>query len=540
MKNQHLKPRIYRILSFIMIPMVILVLALFGYTCYKNYLHSIASIEESERSISNSIYEQIKNIEETTISEVYLPDFLYFSNSSQETRISIHAEKFASKLHKSLSNNPMYKGLVMYNSIVDRTYQYNLSGSVFDNDSKYEDIRQQFINGTIKRNTNYVLASINGRTYLAYIVNQRYGSIALLIDPTYNEIFKSVSKLNDDRIIIKYGDNTEFSKNSIPVQVRNYPVFLTYDGFSLKDLIVLDAQQIIIIIVIILLLLFMIYEYLHLNNLLINPLLHLSASFDMIANSDMNYRIKDTSDIYEINQFYTGFNHMLDEIKNAEDESHRQQMDAVQAKLQYLQLQIRPHFYLNCLKNINSLAEMKEYQKIQDLVIYLSDYFRYNFQDVKNFVTVREELEAVQSYVDLCRCLYNTIDLEFDLEPEVLDARTLPLTILTFIENAIKHGAELDQLIIKISSYIHLRDDGEVYVVVKVANTGNFDEETLKRLNQNDPIMVYTRDKVGIANVRYRMWLIYGNNFDLSFYNENEDAVVELSFPVRDTTVYEE
>ena len=90
-------------------------------------------------------------------------------------------------------------------------------------------------------------------------------------------------------------------------------------------------------------------------------------------------------------------------------------LDAVPAKLQYLQLQIRPHFYLNCLKNINSRAQMHEDEKIQTLVISLSDYFRYNFQDVKNFVTVREELEAVQSYVDLCRCLYNEIELEFGI-----------------------------------------------------------------------------------------------------------------------------
>jgi len=45
-------------------------------------------------------------------------------------------------------------------------------------------------------------------------------------------------------------------------------------------------------------------------------------------------------------------------------------------------------------------------KKIQDLVIYLSDYFRYNFQDVKNFVTVREELEAAKSYVDYIGTLF--------------------------------------------------------------------------------------------------------------------------------------
>ncbi len=224
---------------------------------------------------------------------------------------------------------------------------------------------------------------------------------------------------------------------------------------------------------------------------------------------------------------------MLDAIKDAKNETHQQQMSAIQAKLQYLQLQIRPHFYLNCLKNINSLAQLKEYEKIQTLVICMSDYFRYNFQDVRNLVPIQEELKAVQSYVDLCELLYTSINLQFDIESEIMEFECLPLSILTFVENAIKHGKNLEHIEIIIKLYMSMCEDGEMDIVCKIQNTGHFDNEALEQLNTipvNSDI-VYRKERVGILNVRYRLWLLYADNYSLSFYNQDNYANVELHFP---------
>ena len=207
-------------------------------------------------------------------------------------------------------------------------------------------------------------------------------------------------------------------------------------------------------------------------------------------------------------------------------------MDAVHAKLQYLQLQIRPHFYLNCLKNINSLAAMHEDQKIQDLVIFLSDYFRYSFQDARSFVSLQEELEAVQSYANLCKLLDNQVSLEFDLESDVLTGRCLPLSILTFLENSIKHGKN-SKNIVHISAKMFLNNEGDPYIAITVEDNGKgFSEEMLNYLNSADPTkLIYRKDRIGIANVRYRLWYTYKENASLSFENNGSNAVVKITFP---------
>ena len=134
--------------------------------------------------------------------------------------------------------------------------------------------------------------------------------------------------------------------------------------------------------------------------------------------------------------------------------------------------------------------------------------------------------------MDLCRCLYNEIELEFDIDSEVLGIKCLPLTILTFVENAIKHGKDLSQLVIKIYAGITINEDGEVYANIRIANTGHFDDEALTQLNDESPeTVIYKKERVGISNVRYRMWLIYGEHFKLTFKNKDNDAIVQLQFP---------
>ena len=50
-------------------------------------------------------------------------------------------------------------------------------------------------------------------------------------------------------------------------------------------------------------------------------------------------------------------------------------------KMQYYQIQIRPHFFLNCMKNLYAMAEGKKYEKIQEMILTLSSYLRAVLKD---------------------------------------------------------------------------------------------------------------------------------------------------------------
>lgn len=535
MKYNHLMPRSRLIIKCIVIPLIILCGCLLSYSFYRNYIYNTHAIKEAEQSIKDSIQDELQTVRDNTGTHIHSTNFLQFTNSSKQPIITSRANALADQLNQEFSYSNIVKGMILYNSQIDRYYTYfaNTSASVDFLKISHQVLTPYFKQMDSQRTFAFYTLETNHTIYILYVINQRYGSLAVVISPEDNAVYQSFNELYEDHLVfVSDKDDTSTMASPIITDFDNLSLSLVYTNNNFMKLIGYNPIQIIALCSIILLFLATILAFNYLQHLLFNPLQHLSDSFTTIASGNTDYRITRTSNVYEINQFYQGFNDMLDALENEKSERHRQQMDAAQAKLQYLQLQIRPHFYLNCLKNINSLAQMHEDEKIQTLVISLSDYFRYNFQDVKNFVTVREELEAVQSYVDLCRCLYNEIELEFDIDSEVLGIKCLPLTILTFVENAIKHGKDLSQLVIKIYAGITINEDGEVYANIHIANTGHFDDEALTQLNDESPeTVIYKKERVGISNVRYRMWLIYGKHFKLTFKNKDNDAIVQLQFP---------
>ncbi|RKJ38869.1 hypothetical protein D7X94_14545 [Acutalibacter sp. 1XD8-33] len=58
--------------------------------------------------------------------------------------------------------------------------------------------------------------------------------------------------------------------------------------------------------------------------------------------------------IDDIRALADGINLMLDAVKRSKEEEIDSRTAAVHAQLQYFQLQVRPHFYFNCMKNLNS------------------------------------------------------------------------------------------------------------------------------------------------------------------------------------------
>lgn len=538
MKQVHLIPKTYQIILTIILPLIVLCLTLLTYTFYKNYEYNTHSIEEAVSSTVLSINRDISSIESTIDIGLYSSDFLFFSNSSRPSKITYYSTRFANSLLPFFNRSDIVRCLAFYNTQNDRLYLYNE-----DARSYITDVRDQlhtFLSGEssaggVSRVKEHSVLTLNDRSYLCYVIKQRYGVVAVLYDLERSDIFQSFRKIYPTQFSIHYEEPRFASRNILKIEdvSESLPFSVSYDAPSLLQLTGFNPFQYFVSVMILVLLVVTVFAFIHLRRLLFEPLLYLSESFNIVSAGDMKYRITQSSKIIEISKFYRGFNDMLNTIEHTKNQTYQLQMAAVQAKLQYLQLQIRPHFYLNCLKNINSLAQLKEYDKIQSLVLYLSDYFRYNFQDVRNYVPIREELNAIQSYVNLCKILYTDIDLGFDIESEVLEFQCLPLSMLTFVENALKHGKNLEYLKIRIRLSMAVRDDGDMDILCKISNTGYFDDDALVRLNtvHTDSDIVYRKERVGVLNVRYRLWLTYGANYTLRFYNQDDFAVVKLRFP---------
>ncbi|QSB16568.1 histidine kinase [Natronosporangium hydrolyticum] len=121
-------------------------------------------------------------------------------------------------------------------------------------------------------------------------------------------------------------------------------------------------------------------------------------------------------------------------------EADRERNLAADAKLDALRAQINPHFLFNVLNTIASKARTDPEQARQ-LLLRLSDFFRYAVRQDGHFAEFAQEYFFVRTYLSLEQARYgDRLRVRYDIDPQVLTAHVPVLTIQPLVENAVKHG----------------------------------------------------------------------------------------------------
>ena len=192
----------------------------------------------------------------------------------------------------------------------------------------------------------------------------------------------------------------------------------------------------------------------------------------------------------------------------------------LEQQLEYLRYQINPHFFMNTLNNIHALIDIDP-AKAQETVLELSRMMRFVlYEGDRHEVPLTKEMDFIRTYVKLMRLRYtDKVSISFQLPNEVPDKTIPPLILISFIENAFKHGI----------SYQH-----DSFVEVNVSVEG----ESLHFLCRNSKAKVSSQELgekkggVGLANVRKRLDLLYGKSYTLDINDEPDTYNVQLIIPL--------
>ena len=175
---------------------------------------------------------------------------------------------------------------------------------------------------------------------------------------------------------------------------------------------------------------------------------------------------------------------------------------------------------MNTLNNIHALVDIDP-EQAKETIVELSKMMRYVlYEGNKQRVPLGRELEFIRHYVSLMQLRYtDKVSITLDLPAEVPDRQMPPLLLITFIENAFKHGVSYQK-----PSFIDVKvtvDDGQLLFNCLNSKTGGQPEIDNEK-----------QGGVGLANVRKRLELLYGHRYTLHI-NETPDTYhVELKFPL--------
>src|SRR3954465_4602390 len=174
------------------------------------------------------------------------------------------------------------------------------------------------------------------------------------------------------------------------------------------------------------------------------------------------------------------------------------------SRLDALASQINPHFLFNTLTSISSLTRSQP-ETARTLILKLSGLLRRLLRSQDHFVTLREELEAIDEYLDI-ECIRFGPQLKIDkqVDPATL-ALVVPSMILQpLVENSIKHGLsqKLGEGRVTIRS-LRERDHAVIDVIDNGTGIPPLEADRVKGTG------------IGLRNVNERLHVIYGANYQL-------------------------
>ena len=200
--------------------------------------------------------------------------------------------------------------------------------------------------------------------------------------------------------------------------------------------------------------------------------------------------------------------------------------DALDSRLRLLQAQVEPHFLFNTLANVKELVDSGSSQASQVLGSLIA-YLRAAVPNLNNAAsTLGQELELVRAYLELMHMrMPDRLQFSFNVDEAALQVACPPMTLLTLVENAVRHGIDPSEEGGRIDVTVQMENDRCV-AQVRDTGVGLIGGQGSKGLG------------TGLANLRERLQLVFGEQAQLNLTAiEPHGFLAEIYFPAQlDTT----
>jgi LytS/YehU family sensor histidine kinase len=188
-------------------------------------------------------------------------------------------------------------------------------------------------------------------------------------------------------------------------------------------------------------------------------------------------------------------------------EIERLKSEKLRSELNFLKIQVDPHFLFNTLNSIYALSLEENSSKTADSIVKLSALMRYNLHDSnEDMISIEKEIDYIEKYIALQKLRLNDnnrveVIIDYD-KPNTKETKIAPLLLIPFIENVFKYGVSPAKET-EMSIHILVSKD---FVELKTSN------DIMQGLHDNT-----VRNGVGLENVKARLKLLYVKRHELNY-----------------------
>lgn len=215
---------------------------------------------------------------------------------------------------------------------------------------------------------------------------------------------------------------------------------------------------------------------------------------------------------------------LMQDIVVEQEEKRKSELDALQS-------QINPHFLYNTLDSIVWMITGEKYEEAVFMITQLASLFRISLSQGKTIIRIEDEIKHAQNYMNIQKIRYkNVFQVDFQIEPEILQCCTVKLVLQPLLENAIYYGMEYmdGEGQILVSGY---RRGEDIFLEVQDNGLGMPEEEAARLLTEEN------RERkrgsgVGLINVHSRIRLRFGPQYGLLIESHpDEGTTVTIHIP---------
>lgn len=224
------------------------------------------------------------------------------------------------------------------------------------------------------------------------------------------------------------------------------------------------------------------------------------------------------------------FNKMLGGLKEQISQNAELAENVAFSQVKQLESQFNPHFLFNTLDNIRFMAKIDP-DAADKMIVSLSGLLRYSIRDAREEVTVMEDLDHLQYYLNILKIRFNKrFEYNINVSDDIYECLIPKLLLQPVIENSIKYGfGDKEKLTVKITGY-QLQ---ERLIFICEDDGVGIDEDELNSIRER----LAGKDSqihIGLYNIHRRIQLLYKGDYGLDINSEKgEGTVVRLTLPKR-------
>ncbi len=259
-----------------------------------------------------------------------------------------------------------------------------------------------------------------------------------------------------------------------------------------------------------------------------DPIVAMNDRVEQIGSGNLSPQTPVKTDDESLALLSTGIEDMAARLDKQIELNRQEQIKLRDIELSLIQAQINPHFLYNTLDAIVWLIEIGKNDQAEQMVTSLSSYFRSFLSDGRDIVTIAEEKQHIQSYLEIQQVRYRDImEYEINIDPSIEGTKIPKMTLQPLVENAIYHGLKPKRGKGKIIVTGTREDDR---IILKVQDTGlGMNNEELENLRTR--VLNEDTTSFGLTSAYKRLKLLYGEDckFDIrSMPQEGTSISIEM------------